>query len=170
MRQPGPFLLFLFSLPQLAFAQVDAGEIQFAGRTWRVLGENVKLESYLGQEAVRFRNGAIALPELEFENGTIEFDVATSGHRSFIGCAFRVDLARGSYEDFYLRPHNTGRFDAMQYTPVNNGVSAWQLYPSITEPWRSLGSAGSTSAWSSPARGSPCISTALASPPWSSMT
>lgn len=129
MRHPGPFLLFFFSLPHLALAQGAGDELEFAGRSWRVFGEDVKVESYLGQEAVRFRNGAIALRDLEFENATIEFDVATTGHRSFIGSAFRVDLATSGYEDFYLRPHNSGRFDAMQYTPVNNGVSAWQLYP-----------------------------------------
>ncbi len=103
-------------------------DLQFAGRTWNVAGGEVKVERYLGQEAVRFRNGAIILSGMEFENGTIEFDVATTGHRSFIGVAFRAH-DDNSYEDFYLRPHNSGRFDAMQYTPVFNGISAWQLYP-----------------------------------------
>ncbi len=106
----------------------QAPEVEFSGRTWRVVGEGVKVERYLGREAVRFRSGAIVLPDVQFENGTVEFDMATSGHRSFSGLAFRIGDG-GFYEDFYLRPHNSGRFDAMQYTPVFNGISAWQLYP-----------------------------------------
>jgi hypothetical protein len=121
--------------PTAALAQEGAGAgadtartLEFSGRTWTVLAGDVKLESHLGKEAALFRDGAIALRDLDFENGTIEFDVATTGQRSFIGVAFRIE-ERGEYEHFYLRPHNSGRFDAMQYTPVFNGVSAWQLYP-----------------------------------------
>ena len=91
-------------------------------------GDSVVLETYLGHEALRVRNSVIELPDVDFENGTIEFDITTTGQRSFIGVAFRIE-ERGDYEDFYLRPHNSGRFDAMQYTPVYNGISAWQLYP-----------------------------------------
>jgi hypothetical protein len=31
-------------------------------------------------------------------------------------------------ESFFVRPHQVGNPDAVQYTPVFNGVSAWQLY------------------------------------------
>lgn len=119
-------LVLALSFPVISNGQ--APEIRFAGRTWSVAGGEAKVERYLGQDAVRLRNGAIVLPDAKFENGSIEFDVATTGHRSFIGVAFRID-DDNSYEDFYLRPHNSGHFDAVQYTPVFNGISAWQLYP-----------------------------------------
>jgi hypothetical protein len=119
-------VLFLLALPAATAAQPP--EIRFADRTWSVAGGEVKVERYLDEDAVRFRSGAIVLSDLKFENGTIEFDVATTGHRSFIGVAFRIH-DDDSYEDFYLRPHNSGRFDATQYTPVFNRISAWQLYP-----------------------------------------
>jgi hypothetical protein len=45
-----------------------------------------------------------------------------------VGVGFRVEESGRDYEYFYLRPHQTGRFDAMQYTPVDNGLSAWQIY------------------------------------------
>lgn len=122
-------LALLFSTVALAQEGADtARALEFSGRTWTILGGDVKLESHLGVESALFRNGAIALADLDFENGTIEFDVATTGHRSFVGVAFRIEQ-QGEYEHFYLRPHNSGRFDAMQYTPVFNGISAWQLYP-----------------------------------------
>jgi hypothetical protein len=102
--------------------------VEFAGLTWQINGQ-VKVEEHLGRESLLMRTGAAALPDLQFRDGIIEFDVATTGHRSFAGAPFRVDEAGPDYEDFYLRPHNSGRFDAMQYTPVYNGISAWQLYP-----------------------------------------
>jgi len=102
-------------------------KVSFAGATWEVQGDVVLAEDFEGRRALRFRGGAAALAGAEFENGTVEFDVRTTGHRSFVGFGFRADGA--NREDFYLRPHNSGRFDAMQYTPVYHGVSGWQLYP-----------------------------------------
>lgn len=124
MRPLSGACLLALALPAIAHAQ----QIEFSGRAWDVRGEDVVLETYLGREALRVRNSRIELPDVDFENGTIEFDITTTGHRSFIGVAFRIEEP-GNYEDFYLRPHNSGRFDAMQYTPVYNSMSAWQLYP-----------------------------------------
>ena len=59
------------------------------------------------------------IPGLDFHDGTIEVDVAgsvlpgaLSGARGFVGIAFRIDAAGGSYasEGFYIRPTN-GRAD-----------------------------------------------------------
>ncbi len=101
-------------------------EVEFSGLRWTLNGD-VVLEEVDGRPALRMRNGSAQIVDFEFENGTIEYDMRTTGQRSFAGVVFR---AEGSdREHFYLRPHNTGRFDAMQYTPVFNGNSAWQLYP-----------------------------------------
>ena len=32
------------------------------------------------------------------------------------------------YESFYVRPHQVGNPDSVQYNPVFNGVASWQLY------------------------------------------
>lgn len=101
--------------------------VSFAGATWEVQGDVVLAEDFEGRQALRFRGGAAKLVGAELDNGTVEFDVRTTGHRSFVGFGFRADGPHR--EDFYLRPHNSGRFDAMQYTPVYHGVSGWQLYP-----------------------------------------
>ena len=123
----GPlFLLLLLTVPTAGVAQV---EVEFSGRTWVVRGQEPKVETYLGKEALHLRNAMAFLSDVDFENGTIEFDVATSGHRSFIGVVFRAEEATQGLENFYLRPHNSGRFDALQYTPVDHGQAAWQLYP-----------------------------------------
>jgi hypothetical protein len=121
----GASILLALGISPLALAQE---EVDFAGLKWQISGQ-VKVGEHLGRESLLMRTGAASLPDLQFRDGIIEFDVATTGHRSFAGAPFRIDEAGPDYEDFYLRPHNSGRFDAMQYAPVYNGIAAWQLYP-----------------------------------------
>ena len=60
-------------------------------------------------------------------NGIIEYDQAIAEIRGFSGAMFRAQ-DRLNYEHFYLRPHQSGKPGANQYTPVINGVAGWQLY------------------------------------------
>lgn len=111
----------------LGVAATAQEPLEFSGLSWEAQGE-WEVGEHLGRPAVKVRNALLTLDDTSFGNGTIEFDVAVAGHRSFLGGAFRVQQG-GSYEDFYLRPHQSGRFDAVQYTPVWHNASAWQLYP-----------------------------------------
>jgi hypothetical protein len=63
------------------------------------------------------------IPGLDFHDGTIEVDVAgsvlpgaLSGARGFVGIAFRIDAAGGSFssEGFYIRPTNGGADDQVR--------------------------------------------------------
>ncbi len=123
------FALSLLLLALVSTAGLAQDTLAVFGYTWQIRGDVPLVEDYLGQVALRLRSTEARLRDLEFENGTIEFDIATSGDRSFVGVGFRVSDPGRDLEDFYLRPHNSGRFDALQYTPVNNSISAWQLYP-----------------------------------------
>src|SRR5690242_10659140 len=84
---------------------------------------------HLGRPSYRFDNdwpAAVALVEVELLDGPVQVDIALTGERSFPGVGFRT---RGTnYESFFVRPHQTGNPDSVQYTPVFNGVSGWQLY------------------------------------------
>jgi hypothetical protein len=102
-------------------------EVEFSGLTWLIQGE-AKIDAHMGQQSLLMRSASAILKDSDLENFTIEYDIAVKGPRSFVGVAFRADTL-GGYEDFYIRPHQTGRFDAIQYTPVYHGVSGWQLYP-----------------------------------------
>ena len=64
---------------------------------------------------------------LELEDGVIELDLAVSTARGFHGVVWRLFDAE-NFESFFVRPHQMGNPDAVQYTPVFNDVSAWQLY------------------------------------------
>jgi hypothetical protein len=83
----------------------------------------------LGRPCVRFDNdapAAVALGEVEVLDATVQVDLALSGERSFPGLGWRLNGT--NYESFFVRPHQSGNPDSVQYTPVFNGVSGWQLY------------------------------------------
>ena len=60
-------------------------------------------------------------------DGAIEVDLAVGPDRGFHGVAWRVQDDE-NFESFFVRPHQTGNPDAIQYTPVFNAISSWQLY------------------------------------------
>jgi glyoxylase-like metal-dependent hydrolase (beta-lactamase superfamily II) len=94
---------------------------------WQIDAAKHELVDYLGQQALKIRGGRAMLPDLDIENGLVEFDIAVSEERGFAGLVFRVQ-DDANFEHFYIRPHQSGNPDANQYTPVFNGVAAWQLY------------------------------------------
>jgi hypothetical protein len=65
--------------------------------------------------------------DIRFEDGTIDFDVRLTQRRSFVYAYFRV-ASGGEREEFYLRPHKSNLPDSVQYAPVWQGRSAWQLH------------------------------------------
>jgi hypothetical protein len=107
--------------------------LDFAGETWTLTGD-ARVASVEGREVLQLRSGRLLLPSADFGNGTIEFDFRSTGHRSFAGLGFRSEASGRGFEYFYIRPHQTGRFDAMQYTPVDHGLSAWQIYAEHNAP------------------------------------
>jgi hypothetical protein len=50
-----------------------------------------------------------------------------TGDRGFAGFYFRV-LSGTDFENLYLRPHKSDKYDAVQYQGVFGGQSSWQLY------------------------------------------
>jgi len=91
-------------------------------------GDAVPTE-YVGRQCLAFADtGTIApLADVEFTDGAVEIDLAVSRERSFHGVVWRL-ADDENYESFFLRPHQVGNPDAIQYTPVFNGVGGWQLY------------------------------------------
>lgn len=96
-------------------------------RRWELSGEGTRIERYQGREALRIRSGSAVNRAASLKDGTIEFDVEVTPHRSFVYLLFRV-TADGEHEEIYLRPHKSSLPDAIQYSPVWNGESNWQLY------------------------------------------
>jgi sugar lactone lactonase YvrE len=97
--------------------------VGFESERWTLV--DAEMRNLYGRECL---SGAAYLNDVEFENGVIEVDVAVDGARSYPGIIFRLQSEK-SYERIYIRPHRAGLYpDAIQYTPVFNGVAGWQLY------------------------------------------
>jgi membrane dipeptidase len=115
------------TIEELDGATSDVPAIPFDSDRWDIEAEEFRVEDYLGQKSLYLKGGSALIKDTDFTNGIIEFDIAFTGERGFMGAVWRVQDER-NYEDFYIRPHQSGKPDANQYTPVFNGVSGWQLY------------------------------------------
>ena len=115
--------LLIIGFPLIAFAQT----IPFDSPQWDVTAETFETGTYFGKKGVFIKDGGAYLKDAQFLNGIIEFDIAVTGERGFMGVQWRV-VDRKNSEEFYIRPHLSGMPDANQYTPIINGSSAWQLY------------------------------------------
>jgi hypothetical protein len=101
--------------------------VPFDDERWNIEAAEYEIADYLGQKALKIKGGGALLPGLDIRNGLIEFDVAITEQRGFAGVVFRLQ-DDNNYENFYIRPHQSGNPDANQYQPVYNGVASWQLY------------------------------------------
>jgi hypothetical protein len=104
-------------------------EIPLDSDAWRWGDASPVAAEHLGRPCYQFGDQfALATVDgLDLADGTLELDLAVTAERSFHGVAWHVADER-NYESFFVRPHQVGNPDAIQYTPVTNGISSWQLY------------------------------------------
>jgi hypothetical protein len=95
-------------------------------KTWE-LEEGASVVKESGREVLQITSGFAHRRDVKFLDGTIDFEVQVTRRRSFVYVNFRAQ-AEGEHEEFYLRPHKSELPDAVQYAPVWQGRSAWQLY------------------------------------------
>jgi hypothetical protein len=107
----------------LTFAEL----VSFESDRWLFEAKEHKIVNHQGQRALYLHGGIATVKDSQFLNGTIEFDISFSNERGFMGAAWRMQDT-GNYEEFYLRPHQSGNPDANQYEPVFNKMAGWQLY------------------------------------------
>ncbi|PIQ48403.1 MAG: hypothetical protein COW03_10275 [Cytophagales bacterium CG12_big_fil_rev_8_21_14_0_65_40_12] len=94
---------------------------------WEVNGTSHVFERFEGKESLSPFQSQVRLKNFEFFTGILEYDIYITPDRGFPGINFRIQ-GDGNYEEFYVRPHQSGNPDANQYTPVFNGLASWQLY------------------------------------------
>ncbi|HEY7405363.1 MAG TPA: hypothetical protein VIB39_17690 [Candidatus Angelobacter sp.] len=94
---------------------------------WDLEGQ-AKVAEYQGRKCLLLNGGAAVLKDFEMRDGVMDVDVATPAKRGFFGFDFRIDDKGFNYEEVYLRQHESGYPDAMQYTPVLNTGRNWQIY------------------------------------------
>jgi hypothetical protein len=83
---------------------------------------------HASRRALRFEEGVLnaLVHGVSILDGVLEVDLWVPRERSFHGVVWRA--AGPDFESFFVRPHQVGNPDAIQYTPNPNGISSWQLY------------------------------------------
>ena len=94
---------------------------------WEIQARSYVIEPYKGQKAIYLQAGVMKWKNKKFLNGTIEFDIYLNRLQAFPGVSFRVDKDYNG-EEFYVRPHLSGKPDANQVAPITHGITPWQLY------------------------------------------
>mgnify|MGYP000632399009 CR=1 FL=1 len=105
----------------------NANNIAINSDNFTLEGKKAKFVSFKGETSLRLNAASATVNGVVFTNGIIEYDVAFTQKRNFVGVNFRQQDNKNT-EKFYIRPHQSGNPDANQYTPVFNDLSAWQLY------------------------------------------
>jgi hypothetical protein len=100
--------------------------IPFDSSHWNIQAKAVTTENFQGRDCIKITDGAAYLKD-NFGNGVIEFDISFDKERSFPGLMFRI-VDEKNFEFLYLRPHQSGNPDAIQYCPIIYGNDSWQLY------------------------------------------
>lgn len=126
-------MLFAVGLAVSAGAQ----SIPFGSARWEIRASESRVEEHLGRPSLYLKGGIAVVKDAPFTDTIIEFDIACTGERGFMGAVWRLQDFL-NYEEFYLRPHQSGNPDANQYQPVFHGMAAWQLYygPEYSAPVR----------------------------------
>jgi hypothetical protein len=94
---------------------------------WTLAGERTRIVRQAGLDVLELESGFAHRREIRLLDGVIDFDVRLTQRRSFVYVYFRVQ-SDGEREEFYLRPHKSNLPDAVQYAPVWQNRSAWQLH------------------------------------------
>ena len=102
------------------------GAIPFDGK-WSLDGDKTRIVAEPGGGTLQVETGFAHLRDVRLLDGTIDVDVRLTTRRSFVYVYFRAQ-ADGEREEFYLRPHKSALPDAVQYAPVWQERSAWQLH------------------------------------------
>ncbi len=98
--------------------------LPFAG--WELKGA-ARVERLDGRDTLAVETGFAYRRDVSLQDGTLDFDVQLTRRRSFVYVMFRMQDDR-EFEEIYLRPHKSGLADSLQYAPVWQGHSAWQLH------------------------------------------
>lgn len=104
-----------------------AQSVPFDPERWEIRAEESRVTDNLGRKSLLLKGGVAAVKDSQFTDGVIEFDISFTEERGFMGTVWRMQDFE-NYEEFYIRPHQSGQPDANQYQPVFNGMAAWQLY------------------------------------------
>ncbi|MCG6186405.1 hypothetical protein [Maribellus maritimus] len=118
--------IFYLLLMTFSFSLCAQNSAKLSGIEWQLEGKVIN-ENYKEKDCLKTDEGVAIAKGVNFKNGTIEFNMCIQPGRGFAGIRFHGD-GLANTEEFYIRKHQSGNPDAMQYSPVYNGNAGWQLY------------------------------------------
>jgi len=111
----------------LALAAPPARELPFTDGGWKTGDPKARMETLGGKAALRLTSGMAVRRDVDFRDGTLEFDLWSTGERAFAYIHFRMASERES-EAIYFRLHKSRLPDAIQYDPFFQALGNWQLF------------------------------------------
>ena len=121
------FSFLAAALLSQASVSAQTQSLEFAGKNWRIAAQKAEVTDHLDRSAIALTGGRLWLDSANFSDGVIRFDVAYQEQTIFVGASWRAEND-GHYEEIYFRGHLNEMADALQYTPVENRNSAWQIF------------------------------------------
>jgi hypothetical protein len=133
------FLTALFlSITSIIIAQQKHNYSSIKPAEWVIPnsgGQSYSFDTYQGAKALilkknfnNYKFGSVAYPKgLNFKDGEIELDMASTTGKDFVGLAFRIMDAH-HYETLYFRPESSGTINAVQYMPEKKEDFNWWDY------------------------------------------
>lgn len=110
---------------QISIAQQTEIKVEMLAANWDVPKDAI-FETFENKKTLLLKNGRAVVKNQKITNGTIEVDVYANTIRSFAGITFRKQ--NNNMEEVYMRLHKANQADAVQYTPIFNNESNWQLF------------------------------------------
>lgn len=119
------YLGILIGILTQGFAQTSIQKPPMEPEYWE-LPKGAYFENFNERRTLVIPQGKAFIKDLKLKNGTISVDVFANEKRSFAGLIFRSN--RKHQEEVYMRLHKSKQVDALQYAPIFNDESNWQLF------------------------------------------
>lgn len=117
----------LTTLLVLAAAAASPRDLPFTDAAWKTSDPKARVETVGGRTALRLTTATSTRRDIDLKDGTIEFDLWSTGERAFAYLHFRMQ-SDDEFEAIYFRLHKSRLPDAIQYDPFYQGLGNWQLF------------------------------------------
>jgi len=121
-----PLLLAALTASPLQAASPER-RLPFTDAGWATTDPKARIETLGGREALRLTSALSYRRDLNLADGTIEFDLWSTGERAFAYILFRMK-SDDEFETVYFRLHKSRLPDAIQYDPFYQRLGNWQLF------------------------------------------
>lgn len=111
----------------LALAATPSRDLPFNDGGWKTSDPKARVETLGGKTALRLTSAMSTRRDVDLRDGTIEFDLWSTGERAFAYLHFRM-RSEDESEAIYFRLHKSRLPDAIQYDPFYQGLGNWQLF------------------------------------------